>query len=145
MRLSNGSQVLGSEIVASTPTNLGETLKATPEEIKLDPVLLNKGDAIVIKALVDSPAPSVTLDGRIADVTEIKKVDIANPQQGPVDLYQTASLVLDISITTGIIVMWSLVARQRREMGQRIRQINDIVAGTRDQLPDAKINASESA
>jgi len=130
-----GSQVLGGEIIASRPLNLGETLKVSPRGIALDPVLLNKGDGFVIKALVNSQAPSVALDGRIADVAEIRKVDVAAPQQGHgswVDWVPMMSILLDTLAAIYVARVFILAFRQKRQIDANDIKIADI---------EAKINA----
>ena len=114
-----GSQVLSGQIIASKPLNLGETLRVSSQGIALDPVLLNKGDGLVIKALVNSQAPSVTIDGRIADVAEIKKVDIVATQQGHWSWF-------DLSLIFSVLISMMAIINSTRVFKDAVRQSRQI-------------------
>jgi hypothetical protein len=71
-RWEDPAQVLTADLVSARPTSLRPVIKTGASEIGLEPLLLNGGDWLQIKALVnESGAHSV--DGRIVGVKELKQ------------------------------------------------------------------------
>lgn len=68
------SRILSAQISDTFPSNLGATLSYNLENIKLQPVLLNRGDSITIKTLVSQFAKGIVFDGRIVGIQSIEKM-----------------------------------------------------------------------
>jgi hypothetical protein len=77
---SPNSEILVSEVVETRPRNLDVSLEIDKERVKIMPVLLNQGDSITLKVLVNAPSElhfgkNIAVEGRIVGVRNIKKTD----------------------------------------------------------------------
>lgn len=68
------NEVLSAEVTEKNPLNLDPKLKAIRDGLALDPLLLNSGDYIIIKALLTSYSGEIQINGRIAGVKDIQKI-----------------------------------------------------------------------
>ncbi len=69
------SEILSAEIVEVSPKNLTPTMSTEMSKLTINPILLNKGDYIVIKLLFSNYSKQITADTRIIGVKEIEKAD----------------------------------------------------------------------
>jgi hypothetical protein len=68
------AQILTADLVSARPTSLRPVIKTGVSEIALEPLLLNGGDWLQIKALVnESGAGACSVDGRIVGVKKLKQ------------------------------------------------------------------------
>jgi len=68
------AQVLTAEIINSKPKNLGASINVEKGTLILNPVLLNDGDIVSLKAIVSKLSKIITVDGRIVGVKMIKEL-----------------------------------------------------------------------
>src|ERR1019366_5768653 len=66
------ARILTAEVVEVSPENLRPTIKAGMSEIVLDPLLLNPGDWLRIKTLINRVG-KLSVDARVAGVKRIRK------------------------------------------------------------------------
>ena len=69
------SEILSAEIVQVSPKNLKPAISMEMSKLTINPILLNKGDFIVIKLLFSNYAKQIDVDTRIMGVKEIEKED----------------------------------------------------------------------
>jgi hypothetical protein len=74
LRFSAKSQILTSEISDTNPKGLPATATIDDSQIILNPILLNNGDTITVKMLVNQFDGNIDVNGRINGVKEIKKL-----------------------------------------------------------------------
>lgn len=66
-------KVVSVEVVKRYPSDLDVALVFNTSRIELSPVLLNTGDYVDIKVLLDSPSQTFSVDARIADIKRIRQ------------------------------------------------------------------------
>ena len=71
-------RILLAEVVKARPLSLRPTVTADVSDLVLEPLLLNRGDCIEIKALV-SQGGAFSVDGRVVGIPQIKKQEKAEP------------------------------------------------------------------
>jgi hypothetical protein len=71
-RWNEPARILSAEVIEVTPPNLQPKIKASGNEIVLDPLLLNQGDQIRIKALINR-GRELSVDARIVGVKRVTK------------------------------------------------------------------------
>jgi len=74
----NPSQIIDADIVSTKPSNIEPRIEHGNNYILVKPILLNKGDEIHLKALVNNPSSDIDFSGRIAGVREIKSLGTQN-------------------------------------------------------------------
>ena len=73
INLGEKSEIVSVEVIEASPASLAEfvTLTANRNEVEVAPLLLNSGDSLTLKLLVNKARPTITMQGRIADIKEI--------------------------------------------------------------------------
>jgi hypothetical protein len=69
--LGEGAQILTAEISEKKPDELQPSINVEQSKIKLEPILLNQGDAITFKMLVTGSTKNIKIDSRIIGVEKI--------------------------------------------------------------------------
>lgn len=92
-------QILTAEVTETNPNSLKASANIERKEVTLTPTLMNSGDWITLKILVNQFDESITVDSRIVGVKEIKKYT---------DVYKNKLIanivILILGIITGIAV-----------------------------------------
>ena len=68
------ARILTAEVIETNPQTLAPTIKIGLSEIALDPQLLNSGDFLRIRVLINQPG-KLSVDARVVGVKQIKKVN----------------------------------------------------------------------
>lgn len=74
----DSSKVIDVTIVSTIPPNIGPIIKYESNCLSLEPILLNKGDEIRLKTLINSETSEINFSGRIVGVKEIKSLGSQN-------------------------------------------------------------------
>lgn len=70
LNFGNKAQIFTSEITKTNPSNLNPTIKINNNTLFLEPLLLNSGDSISIKSLVENFS-EILVQGRVVDIKQI--------------------------------------------------------------------------
>jgi hypothetical protein len=91
------AEVLTAELLESDPENINPTINVESKNtVSLSPVLLNPGDYIRVKMLLNQFDGDFTLDGRITDVKQIKLRTEGNRTISPLDRLIFIFLIIDV-------------------------------------------------
>lgn len=102
--------VVSSELVCQFPKNLGATLEGSDRSVRLEPLLLNSGDHLLIQVLLSAPVPShASVDARIVDVASLVAIN-SSPLLPP---FFRSGMPLLIAISVGLSLI-SFFASQDR-------------------------------
>lgn len=102
LKFGEQAKILTTEIAETAPPNLPASIKIEDEELVLLPTLLNEGDSVTLKALIEN-FDETNIDGRIIGVREIRQVS-----EGMQSLKRSVRTVV-LGIILGIIL--SLITR----------------------------------
>jgi len=107
------AQVLTADLVSVRPTSLRPVIKAGVSEISLEPLLLNGGDWLQIKALVNESGPH-SVDGRIVGVKRLK-LEAADPSARLMGWLLAAPLsALALTLLGRVIGLWAPEGRAEK-------------------------------
>lgn len=101
LRFGERAGILTSEIVETAPPNLPASIRIEGRKLVLLPTLLNAGDSVELKALVEN-FDGLTIDGRIIGVKEISQVSIG--MQSLKRTVRTVVLGTILGIITSLII-----------------------------------------
>lgn len=94
----------------SVPKNLGATLEGSDRSVRLEPLLLNSGDHLLIQVLLSAPVPiHASVDARIVDVVSLVAIN-SSPLLPP---FFRSGMPLLIAISVGLSLI-SFFASQDR-------------------------------
>lgn len=68
------AQILTAEVIETNPNNIEASTNIEGNSVIISPTLLNKGDSVTIKTLVNQFNNHISIDGRIVGVKDIKKI-----------------------------------------------------------------------
>lgn len=71
LSITSSGKILSAEVVKTTPPNLPVTLQTTDKCTQLNPILLNRGDTVVIKMVIVEYKYDIKVDGRIVGIHKI--------------------------------------------------------------------------
>lgn len=74
------AQILTAEVINTIPSNIEASTNIEGNKIFITPTLLNKGDSITIKTLVNQFDNHISVDGRIVGVKDIQKIADIDPK-----------------------------------------------------------------
>jgi len=102
----NSARILLAEVVRTRPLNLRPAVSAGVSEFVLEPLLLNRGDWIEIKALV-SQGGLFSVDGRVVGITEVKRQENIDPFVRRLFMFASgmAALLVLMLVGTGLGVL----------------------------------------
>jgi hypothetical protein len=103
------ARIIAAEVEEVNPEALRPTLKAGPNQVVLEPLLLNPGDWLRIKVLINQVG-NVSVDGRVVGVRRISKT----VSSGKVTLPRTLALLVAVWCVGLIVILvgesWGLLA-----------------------------------
>lgn len=97
------AQILSAEIIETIPNNIEVSVNIEENRVFMSPTLLNKGDSVTIKTLVNQFENHILVDGRIVGVKDIKK--IAEIGRTKKQINETLIRTI-IALTLGIIALF---------------------------------------
>lgn len=74
LNFDENAQILTTEVIETIPNNIKASANIEENRVFISPTLLNKGDSITIKTLVNQFNNHISVDGRIVGVKDIKKI-----------------------------------------------------------------------
>jgi hypothetical protein len=95
------ARILTAEVVEASPETLQPKIKASANEIAVDPLLLNPGDWLRIKILMNQ-VTKMSVDARIVGV---KRITVASPATGAPDKTRKAFLQMALALFLTLLVM----------------------------------------
>lgn len=103
----DGARVLSAEVVDVNPGNMKTILVSDSDtQVRLEPVLLNDGNSMTIKMLVENCEKAPSINGRIAGVQRLRNAYEANPMDrmisyiflNPRRMFMASSLLLALFV-----------------------------------------------
>lgn len=74
LNFDENAQILTAEVIETNPINIETSAKIEGRIVLISPALLNKGDSVTVKILVNQFNNKISIDGRIVGVKEIQKI-----------------------------------------------------------------------
>jgi hypothetical protein len=71
----SGSELLSAEVTSVSPKSLKPVVTTDPSNLTFAPLLLNKGDYIVVKLVFSTYTKKVETDARIVGIKEVEKIE----------------------------------------------------------------------
>ena len=74
LNFDENAQILAAEVIETNPNNIEASANIEEKKVFISPTLLNKGDSLTIKILVNQFNNQISIDARIVGVKEIQNI-----------------------------------------------------------------------
>lgn len=102
LNFDKNAQILTAEVIETNPNDIEASTNIKGNRVFISPTLLNKGDSVTIKTLVNQFNNHISIDGRIVGVKDIQKMT-------EIDTKESFLIAIKASFLTIIIILLMLI------------------------------------
>lgn len=102
---SEQAEILSADVIEKTPSDLAVTFEVARNLIRLNPTLLNSGDAVTFKFLTREDSSDPVVSGRIVGVSKITKSAFISDQERLILTKAFISLTALLVVAIGVVIL----------------------------------------